>query len=471
MQGIHLPICSFVFAAMLCIVYFSKKRINLLENKIYSVMLIVALIDSSIVSYLLATGYYLNEIIIEILNKIDFAMVIIFNSGLFLYTFIVTIGEKKQKLLKNMFIISTIFSLVAIIIMSLTSIDIQIESRDQMTVTGPSAMIVYLSAAIHILFAIIISLFNFRSLNKKHIPIFAYTILITFALIIYAINPYIIIVSITITFINYLMFFIIENPDMKMLKALNIAESQADSDLSAKNEWLKQMRHEINTPAGQALFFTDEIKNIANSTNNSEILEYANYVDVSLRDIVAINSNAIILASLQTKGYELTEGIYKTEALIERINQIVKYNYSREKENVKFKLKLDKKLPKFLVGDLENVERVILIYLSNAFKYTDKGTVELNIKSEIIDNKCFLTIIVKDTGRGIQKEDMKKLFKEFERIEFNQTQGNIRGIGLGLSIAKQVVDLMNGSVKAESIYGKGSTFTAIIKQSLPKGEV
>ena len=474
MPNLYFPISGFFIALLLVFTYFSKKRINNVETKIFTYMIIASLINSIMACTMIFLGYlYGIQPITQILNIVDFWAILTWAWLLFIYIFHISFKEKKNfyKHFKKITKLTGIINILIAIALPYFRI-IPVYEDGIMYAHGTAVDILYITCGIYLLLIIVSVLTNIKNISdKKYKPLYVLVILGIIMFVMRQINPGLPLISAMFVYINLVMYFTIENPDVKILRELNIAKLQADSDLNTKNEWLKQMRHEINTPAGQALMFTDAIKDIAHKTKNDELLEYANYVDVSLKDIVAINSNAVILANIQNKNFELVEGVYKTEELVERVNQIVKYNFNREKENVKFKLKIDKTFPKFLIGDLENIERVILIYLSNAFKYTKKGTVELCIKSEIIGSECTMTITVKDTGMGIQKENLKKLFKEFERIEFNQTQGNIRGIGLGLSIAKQLVEIMNGSVKAESVYGEGSTFSAIIKQKIPKGEV
>ena len=129
---------------------------------------------------------------------------------------------------------------------------------------------------------------------------------------------------------------------------------------------------------------------------------------------------------------------------------------------IKFKLVISKNFPKVLIGDFENVLRIIIHLLSNAYKYTEEGSITMNL---IIKDNEF-TISVKDTGVGIKEEDINRLFTKFERPDFEYHQSDKRGVGLGLSIVKQLAELMNGSVNVSSIYGQGSTFTVIIKQKV-----
>lgn len=221
MLGIQLPICSIVFSFFLLIIYHSKDRVKTKETKIFSIMLIVSLIDSVIVSILQLFGFNLSNFIVEILNKIDFTLLAIFGTCIFLYTFLVTnLNNKKLYSQLKKTVIS--IDIVAIIIMLFLNINIVRETSEKMTVTGAATSVIVLLTALYIVLSLIILIFNVKNINKKHIPIFGYLLLIVAILVVYTRNPFIIIISIGLTFINYLMYFTIENPDIKMLEKVNI---------------------------------------------------------------------------------------------------------------------------------------------------------------------------------------------------------------------------------------------------------
>ena len=145
------------------------------------------------------------------------------------------------------------------------------------------------------------------------------------------------------------------------------------------------------------------------------------------------------------------------------------YNMTKnriESKPIEFNLQVSENLPSRLFGDEVRVRQIINNLLSNAAKYTKEGTVTLSLDCEWKDREQICLIIsVTDTGIGIRKEDLGKLFKEFTRIEENRNR-NIEGTGLGLSLTKKLVDLMDGEITVESVYGEGSCFTAKILQKV-----
>lgn len=157
----------------------------------------------------------------------------------------------------------------------------------------------------------------------------------------------------------------------------------------------------------------------------------------------------------------------------EVFNSLCKLVSPRIKEKpIDFKINISPDLPGILKGDMSKVKQVVLNILTNAAKYTDKGKIEFNItcvnRTDI--NKCLLYIAVKDTGRGIKKENIEKLFNKFERIDEDKNT-TIEGTGLGLAITKSLTEMMGGKITVNSKFGEGSTFRVYLEQEIISMEI
>lgn len=220
MEGALLPVCSFFFSILLFVVYFLKKRVNLLENKMYGIMLICSVLDSFLVSFLQSlaiNGIQNNELfIISIFNKIDFLLLIIFTNSILLYTIFISRKEKIKKIISFF----TMLDIIAFIFIMINSIKI-INDGLKYSVTGISVNITYILCGIYLVLSILISLKNINKTDKRFIPMYAIIFIAILLMFIFKYNPYLIVISITLTFLDYLMYYTIENPDVQMINELN----------------------------------------------------------------------------------------------------------------------------------------------------------------------------------------------------------------------------------------------------------
>ena len=248
----------------------------------------------------------------------------------------------------------------------------------------------------------------------------------------------------------------------KMLEEMRRIEIVEQAN-KAKSQFLATMSHEIRTPMNAILGITQmELQDPNLPAKNASALDK---IYNSGSTLLGIINDILDMSKIESGKLELNPIEYDVPSLIHDATQL---NVVRiGSKNIQFFIEADKNLPSRLIGDELRIKQILNNLLSNAFKYTEVGTVKLKIRGGAEgDGVVKLQFIVEDSGQGLKPEDLKKLFSE-EYLRFNlDSNQKTEGTGLGLNITKNLIDLMEGDISAQSEYGKGSIFTVNIVQRL-----
>ena len=465
MTNMYFSICGFFCILLLVIVFFSKLRIKSTETRLYGFMLISSLIDVILVLIEVSFGYMNLETLpinlLKFLNKIDFIHYILWPSLMFLYIFSLNYNDEKlYKKAKNIILIlNVIFTFVEFLL----PIDIINDINGAMGVAGIGTNVVYGFATFYFIMIIVVFLINFKKvkITKKYIPFIALFILMIVAMYVRSVSPTLIVLPAIIIYIDLIMYFTIENPDMRLIAQLNEAKSQAEKANSAKTDFLSSMSHEIRTPLNAIVGFSQALSEEELPTGAQEEVKDIISASESLLDIV----NGILdISKIEANKLEIIDKEYSFKKVFDELVALTKARMGDKP--LDFRYSYDNTIPDVLYGDNVRVKQVILNLLTNSVKYTKHGFVDFKVNSIIKDDVCRLIISVEDSGIGIKKENIEKLFTKFER--FDEKNTTIEGTGLGLAITKKLVNLMNGKIVVQSVYGKGSRFTIAIDQKIVK---
>lgn len=237
------------------------------------------------------------------------------------------------------------------------------------------------------------------------------------------------------------------------------AKKIADASNQSKTVFLSSMSHEIRTPIN-AVLGLDEM--ILRESSEDVIKDYALDVRSSGKALLALVNDVLDFSKIESGKLELMHVRYDVSSMV---NDLVNMIAGRAAEkNLSFQVEVSHEIPHILTGDEVRIKQIMLNLLTNAVKYTDRGEVKLCVDYEKIDEEnILLKVLIRDTGKGIKKEDLDKLFVPFERFEKERNR-NIEGTGLGMSIIESLLSLMDSKLEVESVYGLGSDFSFAILQ-------
>jgi len=242
-------------------------------------------------------------------------------------------------------------------------------------------------------------------------------------------------------------------------KDLEDAVKAAEKANKAKSAFLAKMSHEIRTPLNAVLGIS-EVQLHENYLKN-DIKEAFSMIYNSGDLLLGIINDILDMSKIETGKLELSVSRYDVYNLV---NDTVNLNIIRYRDKpIKFILNAYENIPSFLIGDEVRIKQILNNVLSNAFKYTKEGEIEMSVKANEENDSVTLLICIRDTGQGMSKDQIEKLFDEYAR--FNQEANKmIEGVGLGMSITKSLINLMGGEIHVESQTGKGSVFIIRLPQ-------
>lgn len=462
MDGILLPACSIVFSLLLLIVYFVKEKVPLVQNKVYSGMLIVSFIDSICVTFLQSLGFNgvtnFELILVKFVNRIDFCLLLFYVTFLLIYTLFITIDKFKNNYKKYITMFMA-FNIIAMIVISSLNVEL-ISIGDNYSISGAATMTTYVICGLYLVASILVVLCNLNKVDKRHIPILSIIVIVGLLMLLFKINPYLIVISVTLTFINYLMYFTIENPDVRIAELEKQAKNAAIQASHAKSEFLSSMSHELRTPLNAIVGLSEDIQSFKEEVH-PEVREDSDDIINASNTLLEIIGSILDISKIESGKLEIVETDYDPKEEFESLTKIMRTKVAEKP--LEFDVLIDPNLPKVLYGDRLRIKQVVNNLLSNAIKYTNRGKVTFKVRW--LDFSKTMIIEVADTGTGIKPEDKDKLFGKFERLQVEKVS-SVQGTGLGLSITKNLVELMGGQIDVESEYGKGSIFRVLIPQKI-----
>ncbi len=472
MSIVSFSICSFIFVLMFIIFYFSKERLNTLDTKMYSCILVTNIIGIMIdvFGYFVFKIYGSESFISILISKFYLVYYFLWAYFFLLYIFVISFREKTEYLLQKKFTKPSIILTSIIISFIVLIMPIQITYKDNVAYSsGLSVNMVYGLCFIMVGIMLYCLLRNLKKIStKEYIPLLTFMVLSTFCMIIQKTYPEITLMLMCHSIVTSLMYFTIENPDVKMVKELEVAKNEAEKANHAKSEFLSSMSHELRTPLNAIVCFSELLE--SKEGLDSESKDFAKDIVSASHNLLDLVNGVLDISKIEAGKMELINKEYNSQELFNSLSTMVIPRIGDKP--IDFKTVIASDIPPVLKGDTGKLKQIILNLLTNAVKYTDKGFIKYRVEciNDFKNNKTKLIITITDTGRGIKKEDIDRLFKKFERLEEDRNT-SIEGTGLGLAITEGLAELMGGKITVISDYGKGSTFKFVVIQEIVNVEL
>ncbi len=446
--SVPFSIACLLFTIVLLFSYFSKNRVNYIENKIFSFLLIFTFIGLAceITSYVLTVcEVSLDSFLYYIVTKTMMLYYATWTTAFLFYVYV--IGLKDRTKINNTFVKTIGFLyVIAVILIALLPVG-HVVNNDTVFPEGISVNICYFYFTICLLVMLVLLIKNFRNLkNKQYIPVLALLVLGTIVVIIQSIYPEIMLLTCSEAVITFIMYFSIENPDLLMVEELNRNKDLLEKTNMASSNFMFKLTNESRQYLKQILSISEKSLEERNAEKLHENIR--NIYEKSKEAENALN-NIIDVSAIDVKNIKIGNEEYNFAQLVEQI----KLQFSENlKSNVNFNVNIAQNIPEKLYGDSIRLKQIIYALLSNAFNTTEKGFVNLDISTIIKYDVCRLIISVEDSNVNSDLTQVNDILSLDDNISEEELR-HINELDINLKLMKKLVKLLGGTLLVTNDHG------------------
>lgn len=456
MQFIYLMGVVLIYLVVLIVSYFSKSHLKTKENKYYSILLIINFIGLllEILCGILGNKLPDDTMICHFFTKLFMCFMTYFTLTLTIYIYSLCF-EKNENVfnrIKNLTCIVGMLSTFIIFVLPITT--------GNGFATGLSCDYTYNVGTVAITASIITIFCHIKTVKmKKVLPFLAFTLFNIIIVFIQRINPTVTLTTSMESVVLFIMYFTIENPDLKIIEELTKTQAMTEASNAEKNKFIFSITNDIQDKIDKLDKLYLEMSN-CNSLEiiNEDLVKSKNIIDTARNKI----RNTIDVSSLDVRNLNEVKNKYNPKLLFNSIY----YNHKNKLDkNIDFRIIMEDNIPNELYGDSIRVKQIVSTLLGNAFKYTKDGYVEFRINSIIKSNICRLIIVVEDSGCGIDVFKQKEIMSNHEDMT-NAEIINKDNLELNLKLVRKIINIIGGTFIIESGSTKGAKITVTLNQEI-----
>ena len=446
-----LTIGSLFYSILLMIVFFTKRRLSSIENRVYGALIISNFIGIviAIACYITVSNYETLVVLNYVVSRL-YLMYLVFFIFVFFY-YLITILYQNKKVVNYSFN----FLIIAFLIISLIifGLPLYYHNTDGAVYSyGPAANLVYVIATISMVTWSFLLIKNYKSIkNKKFLPIILFIIGAMVVTIVQKLNPSLLLMTSMETFVTVIMYFTIENPDLKMLESYHDAKQYAEDLNIEKQMFIYNISQDMKIPLIKTskycenLLYSDDLNTYKNgirsikSECNSMIQKINSIYDIDINDIKNIDTD-------NTK--------YNLSNLLKLVTSNVKKDIEESNKKIQFITSIDDTLPKELIGDITRLKEVLNKLFKLSIKDTKEGFIEFKVQGLVKGNICRLMISLEDSGKGIETEKLEEMLSKDAKEN-------------DLGTARKIINILGGNLIVSSNVGVGTKVNIVLDQEIP----
>jgi len=458
MPNLYFPICAFFVSLLLFIVFFSKKRVKNSETKIYSFMLIASLLNTIFSVALMFCAYFGSAqdlLLPQILNRLDFLQYLMWTNLLLLYVVEISLSDKDfyKKNRASLFKINIAINVIVYLFIIGLPLELH-NDNDVMYAYGSSVELLYTFCGIYLLLMFFIVFMDIRRIiNKKYFPILVLLLLGVIIMVVRQINPGLLIIPATIAYINLIMFFTIENPDLKLVKQKEEINRRLKGLNQSKDEFLSLASHQLRTPLTSICGYSSMLLDGDMGEMSNEQQHAVKEIESSSERMVATVRDLLNVSRIEAGSFVLERIKTNLPAILkENLDQLQLMAESHEVKLI-YKAPANGEIPELNI-DRERIGEIMANLIDNAIFYSRAGK---SVHVSLAHVGDFVEFKVVDHGIGVPTKEQAHLFTKFFRASNAKTM-RPDGTGIGLFLVRKIIEEHGGEIIFRSIQGKGSTF-------------